>query len=725
MIDNYQTHTTASGDGLTSEEEIKGLGLDSNVKENVLDSPAVRNRFRKVLSWWKHARVLQSASRLERMEAHEYYDGEQWTQEDKDEIEERGQDPMIFNLCKPTVDWIVGTEKRTRVDHRVLPRTQDDAKGAEVKTKLLKYIADVNKSVFERSTAFHDTTISGLGWIETGIEEDSENNEPLFYRYEDWRNVWYDPLSVRRDLSDARFLFRTRYTDYDIACMTFPDRAGVVRASMINSGNQYYDEDDLIEEDRIDLEAEIMGAEGGEYGHAYNLRNRVKLVECWYRNPEKVKIIRGEGLGTLNGAIFEPEVPSMVELINLGYAELQDAIRLRIWHMVFTGNYVLQHEISPYAHNRFPLTPIWGYRRKKDNSPYGIVENIKDPQYDLNKRRIKSLYLLSTNKIIADDDVTEDWDELYDEAQRPDGILKKKPGRDLDLVNNVQMGEEHVMLANEDRRIIESAGGVTDENRGVETNAQSGKAIRARQEQGHVTTAELFDNLRYAIQLLGEIELLLTEQYYTEEKTIRIVSDKGRIDWAEINAPDESGYVGSDISEAQADFVVDSVNFSASIRQAMFDSLGEILTRLAPEVALQLLDLWIDLSDLPGKDIMVERLRKLNGQPDPNEDESDPEVQAEKQAQMEAEQQQAELEQMIMNLEIEAKQVANEHTRAQIEEVIAKARGIYAKIENDRKQTTIKRAEVVHKIEESEKPDPTQKKIELKKKSDKPKPVAP
>ena len=33
---------------------------------------------------------------------------------------------MVFNEVKPTLDWIIGTARRTRVDYKILPREKDD-----------------------------------------------------------------------------------------------------------------------------------------------------------------------------------------------------------------------------------------------------------------------------------------------------------------------------------------------------------------------------------------------------------------------------------------------------------------------------------------------------------------------------------------------------------------------------------------------------------------------
>jgi hypothetical protein len=117
--------------------------------------------------------------------------------------------------------------------------------------------------------------------------------------------------------------------------------------------------------------------------------------------------------------------------------------------------------------------------------------------------------------------------------------------------------------------------------------------------------------------------LSLVEQFYAEPKVIRITNDAGQTEFEGINQM-ESGDDGvlsvlNPITESAADFVVDTQDFRETIRLAMFDQLMEMTTRLDPEVTMQILDLIIDLSDVPGKDEIVKRIRKLNGQTDPDD----------------------------------------------------------------------------------------------------------
>ena len=655
--------------------------------DHPLDAPDVQAKHKRILTWRKEAGDLQRSNRFLQMRDHDFYDGDQWDAEDIAVLQERGQMPLVFNAIKPTVDWLIGTERRTRVDYRVLPREKNDAEGAEHKTALLKYISDVNKLQYARSRAFADAVKSGVGWIEVGVRSDP-TEEPLYTGYEDWRNVWYDQLSQELDLSDARFVTREKYVDLDVAMAMFKDRHDVLMAAAITGANYSLSDTNLL--DDIDAERDIYEAGTGIFDQC---RSRVKLTECWYRQIWTGKIIRGKELGTLDGAVFDPADESVGRLIEDGYATVYDAVRMQVRCMIYCEAGVLQDIMSPYRHNRFPLVPVWGFRKKRGNVPYGVVRGLIDPQSDLNKRRSKALFILSTNQIVADDDAVEDWDEAAEEVARPDGIVKKKKGSEFIIRNQDKLAEEHVMLMNDDRRYIESTGGVTDEMMGRETNAQSGKAILARQDQGHAVTAELFDNLRMAVQLTGEIMLSLVEQYYTEPKVVRILGDRGNPQYMTLNEESEDGAILNDITARQADFQVDAMNFSASVRQAMFESMMNLLGQIGnPDVAMALLDIIVDVSDLPGKDEMVQRIRAITGQKDPDATEDSPEEMEAAAADQTRAQQEAELQAALQQLEMAERQ-------AKVAKMNAEAKAKEAGIVLDQERVNIQKAEALHKIQ--------------------------
>jgi hypothetical protein len=649
--------------------------------KDLLDNPEAQRRFTKVLEWRRQAQQAQTQNRYEMAVDEDFFDGDQWTEDDKAELEARGQAALVFNLIATTVRWVTGTEKRTRVDYRVMARHDDGTKDAENKTKLLKYLTDVNRTGFARSKAFEQTVKAGVGWLEQGIRSD-ESEEPLFVRWESWRNVWYDPLSVEPDMSDARFLFREKWVDLDVAQAMFPQHAEALKheAENISDPNQLRTETSHNKYLYGDEELVTTYSQVGDLVDMGS-RDRVKLVECWYGVPGGVKVLRGVDeemeRHSFSGKIFNSADPVHAWAVQHGYASTYDAIRMQMRLMMYCGSTLLQDAPSPYWHNRFPLTPIWGYRRSRDNAPYGIVRGLRDPQEDLNKRRSKALLLLSTNQIIADDDAVNDWDDTLQEVARPDGVVRKKRGSDFQIRNQATLAPMHVQLMDQDARYIQESAGVTDENLGRQSNAISGKAIEARQNQGYTSTSDLFDNLRLAVQLSGEIQLSLIEQYYDQEKVFRLTGERGNAEYTKINTgPDDQ------ITARQADFMVDEQDYRGTIRQAMFDTMLEMTSKLPPEVGLKLLTIAFEMSDVPMREEFVRVLREATGMTDPNE-ELTPEEEAARQQQQEQQMalQERQIKAQLALLEGKAKEAMAKGDKAQMEKLMKKLEALKASME--------------------------------------------
>lgn len=659
----------------------KGLQVDvwpAKSKADKLESPDVQKRFDKVKQWRQQAKTAQAENRREMAIDQDYVDHLQWSEEDAAELEARGQLPLVYNLIALNCRWITGTEKRTRIDYRVLPRTKDDTKPAQSKTELLKYISDVNKEGFHRSRAFADCVHVGVGWMEDGIRNDTDD-EPLFARYESWRNIWYDPLSKEPDLSDCRFLFREKWVDLDVAQVMFPkykDQLKVASES-ITSPNQtnteaYYD-NPLLYEDQAEMQSG-HGIVGDEVD--MGTRPRVKLVECWYRTPEPVKVIRGEG--TFNGAIFDKSDPVHTWAVGRQLATTFDAVKEVMRCMIFSGSTVLQDAKSPYWHNRFPFTPIWCFRRGRDNAPYGVVRGNRGAQDDLNKRRSKALFLLSTNQVIAEKGAVDDVQEAMSEVARPDGWIETNIGKKFEIRNQADLAQQHVVMMDADARFIQEGVGVTDENLGRQTNAQSGKAIEARQNQGYTATSDIFDNLRLAVQLTGERRLALIEQFYDDKKILRLTGErKGTVDWVEINEGENL------ITAMQADFVVDEQDYRGTVRQAMFETLLEMVPKIPhPEAAMKLLTLAFEMSDMPMRDEFVNVLREITGMEAPG-GEDDPEKQAAKQQAMQAQQAEMQQQKQIQDtgLALQMKKLEEDIRLISAKADEAESRGEKAKVE--------------------------------------------
>lgn len=581
--------------------------------------------------WFMQERELQWESRLEMAEDADFYDGEQWTAEELKELKERNQAPSVVNLILPVVQWIIGAQKRNRAEWKIVPTTADGLEDAQLKQRLLKTVLEDSYGHQRKSSAFESSMKSGLAWRELGVRGDN-SDMPLFIGYESWRNIHYD--SSAKDpmfVEDGRYIFRRKLVDLDIACAKYPEFKDMLKAA----ATSVYDTDYDYSNEDIQLYA---GRSPGGYGtaswEAYRSRRRaVPLVEAWYRAPVKVKSMRGVE-GYRDGTVYDETDEAMRRAVEAAKANaalenarassgLFDMVRMQMFVAVFIDPADQQHVgrllfncKSPYRHNRFPFVPMWAYRRDRDGTPFGVVRNMKSPQRDFNKRHSKAQFILATRGVVYDEGAVDDEDKMVSELARPDFAIAKRKGYDLELHDDHDLAPTHINISNLDREYIREASGVTGENLGLSTNAISGTAIARRQEEGTTITQSLFDNLRYHDQACGEIALSLVEQFMLEPMLLAMDTPNG-LAFTTVNEQTEDGVL-NDISARKARFVVGEQDYHATMRAALTDSLMELMTHMEADVAMQLLDVVIDMTDVPQRQEIVRRIRLLNGMPDPS-----------------------------------------------------------------------------------------------------------
>lgn len=652
-----------------------------------LDNDHNKKVLRQLLSWYYEERERQSVNRYQMAIDHDFYDNLQWSEEDAADVESRGQMAICYNEVAAMVDWVIGTERRTRVDWQVLPRSPQGVKTADVKTKVLKYVEDINKLQFKRSRSFDDAVKGGIGWMDDGARGDP-TEDILYSRYESWRNVLHDSVAQELDLSDGRYIFRWRWMDLDIAIAMFPERENVLRAAAVNQSQlEYPDDEDFYylgqrfnSQDRMPESFSRRNFTGDPF-LVGSRRRRVKLIEAQYKVPTKCQYCLGHPFDKQKYDDSHAGMKSAKESKLIG---LVDAVELKMHTAIMTEKALIAGAMpAPYKHNRFTLTPIWCFKRGRDGMPYGMIRRVRDVQEDLNKRMSKSLFLLSTNQILMEEGAVDDIQEARDEVDKPDGVIVYKKNRKFEIKRDSEAAKGHAEFAEMDARKIQNAGGVNNENLGRQTNAVSGEAIKARQLQGSVQTTVVFDNSRYARQTQGEKQLSNVEQFYTEEKVIRLTGAKGPIDWVHINKPelqpDGSVRFINDITAEQADFVMSEQDYHGTLRQAMFESMMSLVARpgLPPELALKLLRMAYDYSDMPNKDEIVAEIRKITGEPDPTKPPSPEELQAIEQ-QRAAQAAMFAAQQAMMAAEIAKAQGEAKKVNAEAEKIIAEIQQLAA-----------------------------------------------
>lgn len=565
--------------------------------------------------------LRQEQNRRDRIRWCRYYENDQFTAEQRARMAARGQSAVSYNAIKPVIDWLKGTERRGRIDFTVAPRhdSKEARETAQAKQELMKWLDYSNQTGFERSLASDQSFITGLGWLEVAVRQDKQGPKVLSVS-EDWRNIVHDSRAINRDGEDARFIFRSKVVDLDVAIALFPNkRAELERVSQRGTGERlmgmWAGASSLLGADAI--ASSEGGAEAFVGTDIFSTRDRVMLLEAWTREP----VANTE---RHTGGITDP-------------------VSWEIHCTIMTSEDILVESKSPYKHGRFPFVPVWCYRSIETGLPYAPARDLIDIQDSLNSRIMRSHYLAHSNQLriekSAVDNAAMTLEQIDRELKDPNGIAvfadgALSGGRVQESKNDGDI-QKLMMFAQQDMDAIYRLSGVTPENQASQSSDQiSGKSRALRADQGALLTTEIFDNQIRARNIEGLLTISLCEQYMTAQRAIPIAGTGANRKFREINKWNGERFE-NDIAGDESEFIVGEQNWKQSFATASHEALLQILSQLAgsaPDVVTALLDVVFEMNpNLPLKDKVLARIRSVTGQRDEDAEMTPEEQQAQQQ----------------------------------------------------------------------------------------------
>lgn len=621
-----------------------------------------------------------------------YYDGDQLPPEVLQVLKDRGQPMTIHNLIAPTVDGVLGMEAKTRTDLLVMSDEPDDeteklAEAINAEFADACRLGNMNKA---RSDAYAEQIKAGLSWVE--VRRNSDPFGPEFKVSTVSRNeVFWDWLSREADLSDCRWLMRRRWMDTDEAKATFPGMAQVIDYA-IDDWRGFVDTTVTEGQPSPLMSAweEYQSWDRKENEWLQRERRRVLLQVVYYRTFERLPVIE-----LSNGRVVAFDKNNLMHAVAVASGRVQVRVGRvsRIREAWFVGPHFIVDRPCSAPQGMFPLVPFWGYRKDKTGEPYGLISRAIPAQDEVNFRRIKLTWLLQAKRVIMDEDATQLSDnELMEQIERPDGIIKLNPARKnqksvadvFRVEQDFQVASQQFQVMQESEKLIQDTMGVYSAFLGQDSNASSGVAISNLVEQGATTLAEINDNYQFACQQVGRLLLAYLLDGLKKRRNHAVVinrDDRQRRQTIVLNAEGDNCELTNDISRLNTHIALAPVQQTPAFKAQLAQRMSEVIQGLPPQVQAVVLDLWVNLLDVPQKQEFVERIRAALGTPK-SPDEMTPEEQQAAQQQQAQEQQQQELQMREMagrvaKLEAEAAraQAAAQRDNAGAQRDVAAAQG--------------------------------------------------
>lgn len=562
----------------------------------------------------------------------DYADGNQLESELLNRMKAIGIPPAVEDMIGPALQSVEGFELQTRTDWRVKANgdtgSDDVADALNFKLNQAERLSKADKAC---SDAFRPQIGCGIGWVEVKREQD-----PFKYPYrcvKVHRNeIHWDFKATENDLSDARWLRRTRWVHPKRLVQAFPQHRELIETVGRYGGSWWQEAGVLDGGSNTGLQNAWLDARSYTVSEQYwynPTSKEINIAELWYRRWVRVPVLK---FG--DGRVVEYDSSNMHHdlAIYQGLARVEQANISKVRRSYWLGPHCLFDGPSPYSHHYFPYVPFWGAREDNTNIPYGFVRRMKFSQDSINSGISKLRWGMSVTRVERTKGAVDMTDEqLRRQIARPDADIvlnanhMAKPGARFEVKRDFELSQQHFQLINDNRAAIERVSNITSGFQGKKGNATSGKQEQLQIEQSNQTLMKIMDNFREARTLIGEMLLsMIVEDLGEEEHVVVIEGDAVREDrTVVINKPevDEHGYpyVSNDVQRIRLKVVLDDVPSSTTFREQQLNALSEITKSLSAEIQTAVLPYVMALTDIPFKKDIIESIRQATQAPTPEQ----------------------------------------------------------------------------------------------------------
>lgn len=558
----------------------------------------------------------------------DYADGNQLDADILKRMQAIGIPPAIEDMIGPTLLSVEGHELQTRTDWKV---SDSGEPGGEEVAAVLNY--KLNQAERESkadkacSDAFRTQIACGVGIVEVKRETD-----PFTFPYRclgvHRGEIHWDMKSRETDLSDCRWLRRTRWVHRTRLKQTFPEHAELIDICGRHGGSWLESYDGIDGNMSTGLQNAWQNQRAWTFSEDqwYNPTSKeLNLAEIWYRRWVAVLVLKFK-----NGRVVEYDQNNVSHDLALahGAAKAEKAIITRVRRSYWLGPHCLYDGPSPYAHRHFPYVFFWGFREDNTGVPYGLVRRMKFSQDSLNSGISKLRWGMSVMRIERTKGAVAMTDEqLRKQAARPDADIvldqthMAKPGSRFEIKRDYQLSNQHFQMLGDSRNAIERVSGVTTGFQGKTGSATSGKQEAIQVEQSTKALQKLMDNFRESRKQIGDMIMsMIIEDIGTNEETVTIKGDVVREDRTiTINRPetDEHGYpyLSNDVQRTRLKVSLEDVPSTSSYKEQQLAALSEVVKSLPQNVQAAVTPFVIALTDTPFKNDIIEAIRAATQAP--------------------------------------------------------------------------------------------------------------
>ena len=423
-----------------------------------------------------------------------------------------------FNMVRPRLALVTGTQRRNRKSSIVIPVENGDQETADQWTKILMNIYKKENVYGKISDAFHQgACISGLNLLQVYLDftHDPLNGEIKVERVP-YSAFIMDPYWKNLDLSDCSFIERRSYVRYEEACALLPEMTDQIMALPSGAPGSRKSDKFTYMPQNFGLSTQKLLAYDEYYYRTYRDqemlidRDTGDVMEVSLADPEYVSYFLQQNPQV---TIFKQRIPT----VRLAIA-VQDKC---MWE----GPQTL-------GIDRFPFAPVVGWFSPElvscSNRFQGMARSLRDVQMLFNRRLILNSDLaesLVTSGVFYKEGVVLDETHLYQTGAGRNVPVDRNCNIQTDIVPRqaAVVPQEFFKIQEDYLNLFGPVSGITDANVGAASDDIPGITTRLKMGAGLTTLEPLFDKLDDSQVILSTIIMDTVRAYYTPGKIKNIL----------------------------------------------------------------------------------------------------------------------------------------------------------------------------------------------------------
>ena len=550
-------------------------------------------------------------------EDREFRLGRQWTTEQTQTLQARGQAPIVVNRIHPAVETAKAMITANRPAFRASPREDSDRKVANVISNLLAYIYDISDGRSAIRQVVDDYYVCGLGYMQVYQDPTADMGKgEVKIKDLDPMDVFIDPNSRDRFFEDAENIIVSRlftkeqvkdlYPAYeskirnaggnydDVAPVTdrandgsnfFPEDVGrtpnidyirgyeryyKVRIPKFRTYEHFSRREELLEEDYY-LGEYLMQPAWKVGGKIVTDEQAAKGLMKQQAERIKEQHIQNKRMMSAEGYDEEtlplPNPPEVIEttygeLIREGQIDVVEVEVTRVKQCVIVGDKLLYSRVLPI--DSYPIVPFMNIHTRTPY-PTSDVRMVKGLQEYINKTRslIIAHATTSTNTKILVPEGSVDMQDFEEKWAQPGVAIPYDPTDGAPVpVQPTPLPAALYQNETTAKNDIDHQLGIYEMMQGNTSAApQTYKATISLDEFGQRKIKSKLADIESALIKVGKIAIEMAQQLYTVQKTFRVVNPNNSMSEYVINkklVDDKSNEIKiiNDITIGKYDLVV-------------------------------------------------------------------------------------------------------------------------------------------------------------------------